>query len=143
MDVWTIVLNEYLKRCRAAWETKKKHDCEKSSDFIVRESFFFINFAVGNDFRRLQMNFFRKIFKYIDDLDYGVFHLRLLMIVSVVMIGYGAITSRIPVKAALLFGLFVIVICFMAEYVGKSVRRKIKRKKDLEDLKTFKRFKYD
>ena len=92
------------------------------------------------------MNFFRKIFKYIDELDYGVFRLRGLMIVWVVMIGYGAITSRVPVKVALLFGLEVIVVVVIFVFVGKFIGRKIKkinRKKDLEDLKRFKRFKYD
>ena len=89
------------------------------------------------------MNFFRKIFKYIDELDYGVFKLGTFMIGLIIGLGYGVVTSRIPVKVALLFGLFVIVVVVIFVFVGKSVRRKIKRKRDLEELKRFKRLKYD
>lgn len=92
------------------------------------------------------MNFFRKIFKYIDELDYGVFQFGTLMICLVIALGYGVVTSRIPVKVALLSGLEVIVVVVIFVFVGKFIGRKIKkinRKKELEDLKRFKRFKYD
>ncbi|MBR6456717.1 MAG: hypothetical protein IKS72_07325, partial [Prevotella sp.] len=69
--------------------------------------------------------------------------LRMLVILGVVILVGGLLTSRIPAMAALSFGLSCIVGGILVEYVGKSVRRKIKRKKDLEDLKRFKRFKYE
>jgi hypothetical protein len=89
------------------------------------------------------MNFFRKIFKYIVDADYGERRCRTIVILGVVVLVDGLLTSRFPLRITLSFGLLAIVAGILAEYVGKSVRRKIKRKKDLEDLKTFKRFKYD
>ena len=89
------------------------------------------------------MNFFRKIFKYIIEADIGELRLRMLVILGVVILVGGLLTSRIPAMAALSFGLSCIVGGILVEYVGKSVRRKIKRKKDLEDLKRFKRFKYE
>lgn len=89
------------------------------------------------------MNFFRKIFKYIIEANVGELRLRMLVILGVVILVGGLLTSRIPAMAALSFGLSLIVAGILVEYVGKSVRRKIKRKKDLEDLKRFKRFKYE
>ncbi|MBR6016348.1 MAG: hypothetical protein IK067_04355 [Prevotella sp.] len=89
------------------------------------------------------MNFFRKIFKYIIEANVGELRLRMLVILGVVILVGGLLTSRIPAMAALSFGLSLIVAGILVEYVGKSVGRKIKRKKDLEDLKRFKRFKYE
>ncbi|MBR5634722.1 MAG: hypothetical protein IKW78_06060 [Prevotella sp.] len=89
------------------------------------------------------MNFFRKIFKYIIEANVGELRLRMLVILGVVILVGGLLTSRIPAMVALSFGLSLIVAGILVEYVGKSVRRKIKRKKDLEDLKRFKRFKYE
>ena len=89
------------------------------------------------------MNFFRKIFKYIVDADYGERRCRTIVILGVVVLVDGLLTSRFPLRITLSFGLFAIVAGILAEYVGKSVRRKINRKKDLEDLENLKRFKYD
>lgn len=89
------------------------------------------------------MNFFRKIFDYINDLSVGELRCRMLVILGVIIIVDGVLSSRHPVMEFISFGLFCIVAGILAEYVGKSVRRKIRRKKELEDLKRFKRFKYE
>lgn len=89
------------------------------------------------------MNFFRKIFDYINDLSVGELRCRMLVILGVIIIVDGILSSRHPVMEFISFGLFCIVSGILAEYVGKSVRRKIRRKKELEDLKRFQRFKYE
>ena len=75
------------------------------------------------------MNFFRKIFKYIIEANVGELRLRMLVILGVVILVGGLLTSRIPAMAALSFGLSLIVAGILVEYVGQSVGRKIKRKK--------------
>jgi len=89
------------------------------------------------------MNFFRKIFDYINDLSVGELRCRMLVILGVIIIVDGILSTRHSVMEFISFGLFCIVAGILAEYVGKSVRRKINRKKDLEDLENLKRFKYD
>jgi len=89
------------------------------------------------------MNFFRKIFDYINDLSVGELRCRMLVILGVIIIVDGILSSRHPVMESISFGLFCIVAGILAEYVGKSVRRKIRRKKELEDLKRFQSFKYE
>ena len=111
--------------------------------FRILSFIFFCIFAVSNDFTTMTNEFFRKIFKYIVDADIGEMRCRMLVVLGVVILVGGLLTSRIPVREALLFGLFAIVAGILAEYVGKSVRRKIRRKKELEDLKRFQRFKYE